>query len=412
VSRRAQVAAMVMGLAVLAFCVAGVVGVATASESPGESPVAHQVAFELGFTLAFGVLGGFLVAKRPGNALGWIFFAQGLGASTLFAANRLDITGTGGVWLALLSLWGLAAALGLLPLTLLLFPDGRLASRRWRPLGWAGAVGVAGFALTHTVMPFEQAGVGGPHENPLALPALAGFLEALFLVAALLLLVALLGGTASLVVRFRRARGVERAQVKWVALAALWGVIIYATGDLTTTLPWISWDLVLAAAILPFPVAIGVAVSRYRLYEVDRVISRTVSYAILTAGLVGLYAGGVVLLTPVLAGVGGGSELAVAASTLAVAAAFGPLRRRVQTAVDRHFNRTRYDARQQVQAFSEQLRDAVDIEQLSAQLLAVVARTVEPASSSLWLRAPEEAPGVAPEDADLRVPTRSGAGRP
>jgi hypothetical protein len=386
VSRRARVAAVVMGLAGSVFCAAGIAGVVISRENPGESPVAHQVLFELGFTLLFGVLGAFLVRKRPGNALGWLFLAQGLGAAVLFAANRLPATVPGGVWLALLSLLGLAAALGLVPLTLLLFPDGRLPTRRWRPVAWAGVAGVGGFGLTHVLMPFEQAGMSGPLENPLALHAIAGFLDSAFLLAAGLMLVALIGGAVSLAVRFRRARGVERQQVRWVAFAALWGVAVYLTGNLTTRLPGISWDLVMALALFPFPLAIGVAVTRYRLYELDRIISRTVSYGLLTGSLVGLYAGGVVVLTPLVAGVGGGSELAVAASTLAVAAAFGPVRRRVQAVVDRRFNRARYDAQRTVGVFRDRLRSEVDLDHLQRELVAVVDGAVAPERVSLWLR--------------------------
>jgi hypothetical protein len=235
-------------------------------------------------------------------------------------------------------------------------------------------------------VPFEQSGVSGPYENPLALHAYAGLLEGAFIVAALLMLVALVGGAASLVVRFRRTRGIERQQVKWVAFAALWGVAVYLTGSLTTQLRVISWDLVMALALFPFPLAIAVAVTRYRLYEIDRIISRTVSYGLLTGGLVGLYALGIVALTPLIAGLGGGSELAVAASTLAVAAAFGPVRRRVQDAVDRRFNRARYDAQRTVDVFRDRLRSEVDLDHLQRELVAVVDGAVAPERVSLWLR--------------------------
>jgi hypothetical protein len=386
VSRRARVAATVMGAVGFGFCMAGIAGVVLSRENPGESPVTHQVLFELGFTLVFGMLGGFLVRKRPGNGLGWILLAQGLGAAVLFAANRLPATIPGGVWLALLSLLGLFTALGLVPLALLLFPDGRLPSRRWRPVAWAGAAGAGAAGITEVLVPFEQSGVGGPYENPLALQAYAGFLEAAFFVAALLMLLALVGGAASLVVRFRRTRGIERQQVKWVAFAALWGVAVYLTGGLTTRLPVISWDLVMALALFPFPLAIAVAVTRHRLYEIDRIISRTVSYGLLTGGLVGLYAAGVFVLTPLVAGLGGGSELAVAASTLAVAAAFGPVRRRVQAVVDRRFNRARYDAQRTVGVFRDRLRSEVDLDHLQRELVAVVDGAVAPERVSLWLR--------------------------
>jgi hypothetical protein len=134
------------------------------------------------------------------------------------------------------------------------------------------------------------------------------------------------------------------------------------------------------------PLSIGVAVLRYRLYDIDRVISRTLAYALITGTLVGVYAGGVMALTPLVAGMGGGSELAVAASTLAVAAAFGPVRRRVQSAVDHRFNRTRYDARRTVEAFASGLREEVDLDELSAGLVAAVRETVEPTATTLWLR--------------------------
>ncbi|HEX7472172.1 MAG TPA: hypothetical protein VF323_03750, partial [Candidatus Limnocylindrales bacterium] len=230
--------------------------------------------------------------------------------------------------------------------------------------------------------------------NPLALSGLGGQLIALLgTVSHVLGVVVLIPLIASLVVRYRRASGIERAQLKWfayvglVVLPTLLLAIVTrgATSGPLLVLNGIAWVVAIGGLAL-LPVAIGIAVLRYRLYEIDRLISRTISYGVLTAIVAGLFVGFILVFQAVLAPVTGSNELAVAGSTLLAAALFQPIRRRVQRLVDRRFNRSRYDAEQTVAAFASRLRDEVDLEQLRAEILATVAATVEPSSVSLWLR--------------------------
>jgi hypothetical protein len=205
------------------------------------------------------------------------------------------------------------------------------------------------------------------------------------------LLVALLA-VASLVIRYRRAAGVERAQLKWFAFvtaisvpAFLVTVVLYGNTGVAPIASLVA-GLVAFGGLALLPIAIGIAVLRYRLYEIDRLVSRTISYGVLTAIVGGLFVGFILVFQAVLAPVTGSNELAVAGSTLLAAALFQPIRRRVQRIVDRRFNRSRYDAERTVAAFAERLRDEVDLEQLRAEILATVTATVEPSSVSLWLR--------------------------
>jgi hypothetical protein len=221
---------------------------------------------------------------------------------------------------------------------------------------------------------------GGPQE----FRAFGGALRLANQAAQALAILTILAGTASLVVRFRHARGVERQQLRWVALAAaLTGVAMLAAGVLVASgnLELASWFAVLCVAFLPL--ATGAAILRYRLYDLDRIISRTLAYGLLTLLLGGGYALAVLGLGQLL---GQGSSLAVAGATLAVAVAFQPARRRIQQAVDRHFNRRRYDAARTIAGFSARLREEVDLDTLTAELLAVVEQTMQPTRVSLWLR--------------------------
>jgi hypothetical protein len=245
-------------------------------------------------------------------------------------------------------------------------------------------VGLVSLALG----PFRQP--GQPVANPLAVGALAGPLLVLrgvtFIVAGLAILV----GVWSLAVRFRRARGVERQQLRWLAVAAVpvaVAVAALATQALTGDQVNLGWLAGICLAVLPL--AIGAAILRYRLYDLDRIISRTLAYGLLTVLLGGGYAGAVVGLGQLL---GRDSSLVVAGATLTVAALFQPARRRIQRLVDRRFNRRRYDAAQTIQAFSTRLRQQVDLDGLTAELLAVVDQTMQPTRVSLWLRPPLPAP--------------------
>jgi hypothetical protein len=253
-------------------------------------------------------------------------------------------------------------------------------------------VGILG-SLTGGRLPF-------PYEelaNPLHAPLL-GVIEEIStaILEGLALLVAVLS-FAALVVRFRRSRGSERQQMKWFGYAAGCMGGSLAASFLFSSIGWllasdVMWVTAMVSLAL-LPVAVGVAITRYRLYEIDRIVSRTVSYALVTGVLVGVYAGGVLLLGRVLAPVTRQSEVAVAASTLLVAALFQPVRRKVQATVDRRFNRARYDARRTVEAFALRLRDEVDLDELSTELGNVVAGTVQPATMSVWLAAGEDARG-------------------
>jgi hypothetical protein len=349
-------------------------------------------------------VGSVLVLRRPDNAIGWVL---SLGVLCWLLSAPLSGYAQYGYWEADGALPGLRLAFWLatwtwvpgytlvLPLMLLWFPNGRPPSPRWRPVAWALLLGTGLLMIQYTMIswidsdefPALPAGV----ENPIHSPAIAPLLEVLVIGGAILVIPALLASMASLVVRFRRSRGVERQQLKWVTYAAAVGVGLFMSGNFTTRLPFISWELVSTIAATIFPVAIALAVLRYRLYDIDRVISRTVTYATLTIVLVGVYVGGVVGVGRALQGLtgGAGGDLIVAATTLVVAALFQPARRRIQRLVDRRFNRSRYDAQRTIETFGQRLRDEVDLESLAGDLRSVVEETVRPRSIGLWL--PEEA---------------------
>jgi hypothetical protein len=279
---------------------------------------------------------------------------------------------------------------------LLLTPSGSLPSPRWRWWGWLAAIAPVVFLLALAVGPGL---VIAPYDrliDPVAIPALAGAVQAALTTSIAVMAAGLIIGAWSLVVRFRRARGVERQQLRWVAFAAaltvplarvvLAGVLLDATTD--------SPAVVLAAGVgmALLPLAVGAAILRYRLYDLDRIISRTVAWTALTVVLALGYGAVVLLLSRLLPD---SSTTAVAGATLAVAAVFQPARRRIQRLVDRRFNRHRYDAARTIQAFSGRLREQADLDTLSAELLAVVEETMQPTGVSLWLRPLPAAPSSA-----------------
>jgi hypothetical protein len=270
----------------------------------------------------------------------------------------------------------------LLGFILLLTPTGSPPSARWR---WWARLSIAALVLgllSWALAPFE-----GPFEsvaNPLAVPALAGPLSAVSAVTLLLTGLGIPVGAASLVVRFRRARGLERQQLRWLVLAAallavaVLAMVTLGAAGMEAPLGWLS-----AGCVALLPLAIGAAVLRYRLYDLDRVISRTVAWGLLTLLLGGGYAVVVLGLGHLL---GRDSSLVVAGATLAVAGLFQPARHRIQQAVDRRFNRRRHDAARTIAAFSDRLRQHVDLDTLTVELLAVVDKTMQPTQASLWLR--------------------------
>ena len=312
---------------------------------------------------AFAVVGALLVAKRPTNLIGWImsaialmvsiFNAGGAYASyVMLTQGRTDALAVFGAWAAN-CYWFVMLALALIYLPML-FPDGRLPSRRWLPVAVIAGIAAAGFVLPRAFMdtlPLNEA-PGYEIDNPIGIEGL-GPVENLPIVGVLLnglLLIAVLGAAASVVVRFRSSRGVERLQMEWfvyVTVVLVGGSIVTSVIGAATglrLLEQVSFVLSMIA-LVGLPVAVGIAILRYRLYEIDIIINRTLVYGPLTVALVILYFGGIVLLqTLFVALTGERSTLAVVASTLAIAALFSPLRRRVQELVDRHFYRRKYDA--------------------------------------------------------------------
>ncbi len=331
------------------------------------------------FIGAFATVGALLAWKRPGNPIGWLLSAIGLvTAVAVFGVFLAHFPRTFSLanWLGFLYLLGF----GLCVFVVLLFPTGELPSRRWRPVAWAAGAGVAGWALGNTFAPTiitvsptmrNPVGVTGPPGDIFKVMAFGG---------GGLIAATGLAAVASLAFRYRRAGTAERAQLKWLVYAA--AVIVVAE---LASAPIASTNLqnaISSGAIVLVPVAIGIAVLRYRLYDIDRVISRTLAYAIVTGLLVGVYAGLVLLATQVLRI---HTPVAVAAATLAAAALFSPVRRRVQRAVDRRFNRARYDADQTVTAFAARLKDGVGLDSVRDDLAKVVSSALEPAHLSVWV---------------------------
>jgi hypothetical protein len=339
------------------------------------------------FIGAFATVGALLAWKRPGNPLGWLLSAIGLVYAVagfgVFLAH-FSPTRTLVDWLGFLYFLGF----GLCVFVVLLFPTGHLPSRRWRPVAWAAGAGVAGWVLGCAFAPTiittspatpNPVGVTGPAGDIFKLMALGSVVPSA---------AAGLAAIGSLAFRYRQAGTAERAQLKWLLyaaavivvalLASISTVAIMGPSDAANNLQ----NALSSGALALVPVAIGIAVLRYRLYDIDRIISRTVAYAIVTGVLVGIYAGLVLLATQVLRF---HTPVAVAAATLAAAALFTPVRRRVQRVVDRRFNRIRYDGDRMVEEFAAGLKDAVDLETVRADLAGLVNHALEPAHVSVWV---------------------------
>jgi hypothetical protein len=345
--------------------------------------------------------GAVLASRRPRHPVGWLLLAFGLLAQALTSAAegyaRYGLLVRPGTLPAASHLAALASAsfipgLGCIGFILLLTPTGSLPSPRWRWFAWLAAAVPAAFVVSWLLgMPqSEPDSPLGAVRNPFAIPGLAGPLRVVYGVASPVTALTMVVAAGSLVLRFRRARGVERQQLRWLTFAAALAplaVLVTAAGILTDQLTVAGWAIGLYLALLPL--AIGAAILRYRLYDIDRIISRTLAYGLLTL-LLGLgYAAVVLGLGQLL---GRQSSLVVAAATLAVAALFQPARRRIQAAVDRRFDRRRYDAARTIAAFSARLRQEVDLDALTGELLAVVQETMQPTRASLWLRPPEPRP--------------------
>ncbi|HEX6677001.1 MAG TPA: hypothetical protein VF486_18480 [Actinomycetes bacterium] len=360
---------------------------------PDLAPLDAGVAALVLAAVSAATVGAVLASRRPRHPVGWLLLALGLSLNASGVASAyadyglLARPGTlpAAPSVALSFPATVITALTCLGFVLLLTPTGSLPSLRWR--WWARATAAAPavslLAITLAPRPF-----GRPYRaagNPLDLRGLGGALSVTYQLAFAVANLAVVVGAASLVVRFRRARGTERQQLRWVALAAasavLGFVVLLAAVAMGASPDLLGWVAGVSFAVLPL--AIGAAVLRYRLYDLDRIVSRTLAYGLLTVLLGGGYAGLVLGLGQLL---GRSSSLVVAGATLAVAAAFQPARRRVQQAVDRRFNRRRYDAARTIEGFSARLRQQVDLDTLTTELLAVVEQTMQPTQASLWLR--------------------------
>jgi len=374
----------------------------TAPELPYDGAV--DAVFTLATLLAFSVVGAIIASHHPRNTIGWLFCSVGLvvGFDTLARGYaEFSYSGSSGsrslaetaAWFSSWS-WTL---LVVVPTTflLLMFPDGRLPSPRWRPVAWCAVLGIIGFVVGYALE-------AGPLEdlpklvNPYGIDSpVVGIVTAASNV--------VVGGSmvtaaVSLVVRARRAGRVERQQIKWLAYG---GVVVVGTIFVSGGISVWSETASIAAislGLLGLPVFTGVAIMRHRLYDVDVLINRTLVYGSVTVLLAATYVGGVVSLQYLFRALTGqGSTLAVVASTLAIAALFNPLRRRVQGFIDRRFYRRKYDAAKTLEAFNSRLREETNLDTLREDVAEVAKRTMQPAHISLWLRPdpePEAKSGV------------------
>jgi len=351
-------------------------------------------------SLSMGVV---LVTRLPQHRIGWLLWFIGTSIAITVVTQAFADLGLnnapgsvpGAVWFAWVASWAGELAL-FVPLILLplLYPTGRPPSPRWRSVEFAGVVAIAAWAIAAAIGPFEPGTYPSGVENPFAVGGrVADLLTLLPIVLDPLTLVLLALALISVVVRYRRATGVERQQIRSFAFVGAIAIVALlvaggasgSTSGVVATVDALAWFVSISAIAL-MPLAIGLAILRYRLYEIDRLISRTIGYGVVTAILATLFGGTVLGLQTVLAPLTGSNTPAVAGSTLLVAALFQPLRRRVQRLVDRRFNRARYDAEQTISAFAGRLRDEVDLEALEAEITATVSRTVEPVSVALWVR--------------------------
>jgi hypothetical protein len=349
-------------------------------------------------TVSFSVVGALIASHRPENPIGWIFLAVGFFYGLLTAGEQYAVyallTNRGalplGAEASWLMQWIWAPGLGLILVFLpLLFPNGHPPSRRWRWVAWLGGLSIGLICVPASIVLWPERGPAlvGPEGT-----AEEGTSHALFvvvdLVALPMMLLAGIGAVISLLVRFRRARGDERQQIKWFAAAAALTLVWYLVfGQSTRGLPGVIVALASLLILQTIPVATGIAILRYRLYDIDLLINRTLVYGSLTAMLAAVYLSSVALLQYIFRALTGQwSTFAVVASTLVIAALFNPLRRRIQSFIDRCFYRSKYDAAKTLDAFSAKLRNETDLEALGDDLVGVVRETMQPAHVSLWLR--------------------------
>jgi hypothetical protein len=367
--------------------------------------------------LIFPLVGVMIASRRPRNPIGWLCLTIGLLWMFSGALDYYDVYSIASpgslpfpLTVAWVNNWLWVPSVGLMgTYVFLLFPDGRLPSRRWRPLAWICGVVIASVGIGVAFGPGPLQDLGGI-QNPFVV--LRPWMMPAFWAILPLLPLCMLASALSLVMRYRHSGGVERQQIKWIAFSASVVAVVYLIAMIASLVfPADSWstvgpvwwlNLLTYAALLSFvaiPIAVGIAVLKYRLYDIDVIINRALVYGSLTAMLVALYFGGIVVLQRLFVLLTGQqSTLAVVASTLLIAALFTPLRRRIQSFIDRRFYRNKYDARKTLEAFSARLRDETDLQAVSDDLVGVVRETMQPAHASLWLRpyradAKEDVPG-------------------
>jgi hypothetical protein len=335
--------------------------------------------------VVLGAVGAVVASRRPKNILGWLFV-------TISCINSFEVAGR--LYVVAFDLPARApvalvdglvgnVGIGLLAAALLLFPDGRLPSPTWRPFAWVIFGSLGGCCFLEGLQPGELQWFVGV-DNPIGVPGLAAITRQasdafVFLIGAALALAAL-----SLIVRVRRTRGVERQQIKWLAFAAM---VLVGAVPIMLGYDWYAGSYVMLAGLIALPAAVGIAILRYRLYDIDVIINRTLVYGSVTAVLAGLFAALSILTQRiVLALTGQESQAAVVLAALVVTGLFQPLRSRVQTIVDRRFYRRKYDASQTLERFALQLREEVELDRLATGLVGVVRDTMQPAHAFLWLR--------------------------
>ncbi len=414
--RTAWLAWSLAALSVALFLASWLVyGLARSARVPDSWDVNLSLGLQVGgaFFLVFPLVGALIAARRPRNPIGWILLADGL---LFMLSGMLDYYGVYGVavpgsvpfpmGIAAINSWLWVPAVGLLgTYVFLLFPNGRLPSPRWRVLAWLSGVVIVILSLGTALAPEPLRNLGGV-PNPFGI--LQPWMLRVFYAVLPLLPLCMLGSAFSLVLRYRRSRGEERQQIKWIALAASVVGFMYLIAMVASfVFPSGAWfqpgsplwlDLIAYSALFSFtlvPLAVGFAVLKYRLYDIDIIINRALVYGSLTVTLALIYFASVVLLQRTFVSLTGeGSQLVVVGSTLGIAALFQPLKRRIQVSVDRRFYRRKYDARKVLEGFSSRLREETDLATLEAEIDAVVRETLQPAHASLWLREPADgAPG-------------------
>jgi hypothetical protein len=374
-----------------------------ANFAEGPSDYLNLISFAA-FVLACALLGALVAARRPSNPIGWILSLIGtFGITAALVSAYIEAyptpEGTAGSipdWVGSF-IWTLTFAPVIFVIQL--FPTGRPLGRRWIPVLWLTGAGIACAVVAYAFAPGPMYNSIDPAINPFGIEGWQGFFDVLSAVGGVLIVASVALAVLSLVLRFRRSRNVERQQMKWFAYAALvvFGamviqMVVFSIVPETDAAVDIS-NALFSLTVTLIPIAMSIAVLRFRLYDIDRIISRTLAYGLVSTILIGAYLLAVLALQSVLP-LSDDSPVIVAGSTLAVVAAFGPLRMRIQSLVDKRFNRSRYDAQLTIDEFSSRLRSEVELDSLADDLVGVVGTTLQPSHLSLWLAQAEVREGA------------------